>query len=50
MINLYNDLDYRITALDANNLEDLVHLLAWFEHRFIFIHPYANTNGRRVDC
>ncbi|MFZ4085779.1 MAG: Fic family protein [Vampirovibrionia bacterium] len=46
MINLFNDLDYRLNFLNADNLEELVKLLAWFEYRFIFIHPYANTNGR----
>jgi Fic family protein len=46
MINLFNDLNYKLDNLDKQNLEDLVKLLAWFEHRFIFIHPYTNTNGR----
>lgn len=46
MINLFGDLNYKLENLDADNLEDLVKLLAWFEYRFIFIHPYPNTNGR----
>lgn len=46
MINLFGDLNYRINEIDADNLEDLVKLLAWFEHKFIVIHPYPNTNGR----
>jgi Fic family protein len=46
MINLFNDLIYRLNNFDSDNLEELVKLLAWFEYRFIFIHPYPNTNGR----
>jgi fido (protein-threonine AMPylation protein) len=44
--NLFEDLKYRLKELDADNLESVVKLLTWFEHRFIVIHPYANTNGR----
>jgi len=46
MINLFNDLNYKLNNFDADNLEELVKLLAWFEYRFIFIHPFQNTNGR----
>jgi len=46
MINLFDDLNYKLSNFDADNLEDLVKLLAWFEYRFIFIHPFPNTNGR----
>ncbi|MDA1020290.1 MAG: Fic family protein [Cyanobacteria bacterium] len=46
MINLFNDLNYRTNEIDVDNLEKVVQLLAWFEHKFIVIHPYSNTNGR----
>jgi Fic family protein len=46
MINLFNDLNFKLINFNLNNLEDIVKLLAWFEYRFIFIHPYHNTNGR----
>lgn len=45
MINLFNDLNYKLNNLH-DDLVELVKLLAWFEYRFIFIHPYPNTNGR----
>lgn len=43
---LFDDLDYKLQNIDTDNLEDLVRLITWFEHRFIVIHPYTNTNGR----
>ncbi len=46
MKNLFDDLHYRINKIDKDNLRAVVQLVAWFEHRFIWIHPYSNTNGR----
>lgn len=44
--NLCDDLEYRLNNLDADNIEHVVQLITWFEHRFICLHPYQNTNGR----
>lgn len=30
----------------ANFLEELVHFLAWAHHRFLWIHPFKDYNGR----
>lgn len=46
MKNLFDDLEYRIKFLKKNHIEEIIQLTAWFEHRFICIHPYQNTNGR----
>lgn len=46
MHNLFADLSYRLENSDLDNLESVVKLIAWFEYRFIYIHPYTNTNGR----
>lgn len=43
---LFDDLDYKIQNLDKENIDEVIDLLAWFEYKFIWIHPYANTNGR----
>jgi|GEM_PF-1989472 len=44
--NLFEDLNYRIKEINADDLSSVVKLLAWFEHKYIVIHPYTNTNGR----
>jgi fido (protein-threonine AMPylation protein) len=46
MKNLCDDLECRQNYLDADDLHQVVALIAWFEHKFIVIHPYNNTNGR----
>lgn len=46
MKRLLDDLEYKIQNIDKNNVELVIDLIAWFEYRFIAIHPYANTNGR----
>lgn len=46
MKNLFDDLRARVEFLDKNNLRHVVEMVAWFEYRFIWIHPYQNTNGR----
>lgn len=44
------DLDERLKRLPtlgkANFLEELVHFLAWLHHRFLWIHPFKDYNGR----
>ena len=44
------DLEARIKNLqnldDANFLQSLIALLSWFHHRFLWIHPFADYNGR----
>lgn len=49
-LNLCNDLQERLKHLpDANTEEyivEVVKLLAWFQHRFVFIHPFKDYNGR----
>lgn len=34
------------TLNEANFLEELVHFLAWIHHRFLWIHPFVDYNGR----
>lgn len=50
VLNLSNDLDERLKHLpkpDAENfIIKVVELLAWFQHRFVFIHPFKDYNGR----
>lgn len=43
---LFDDLDYKIQNLDKDNIDEVINLLTWFEYKFIWIHPYTNTNGR----
>ncbi len=48
--NLCADLNTRLTNLpapsSANFIDEAVHLLAWFQHQFVFIHPFQDYNGR----
>lgn len=48
--NLCNDLEERVKHLPTKESEsfilDVVKLLAWFQHRFVFIHPFQDYNGR----
>lgn len=50
VINLCSDLEERLKYLPNNDKEDfivrVVELLAWFQHRFVFIHPFQDYNGR----
>lgn len=50
VINLCNDLKERLKYLpksdDENFITKVVELLAWFQHRFVFIHPFQDYNGR----
>ncbi|MBU0578620.1 Fic family protein [Patescibacteria group bacterium] len=40
------DLEERLKHLDRNKVEDIIELLAWFQHRFVWIHPFQDYNGR----
>ena len=44
------DLEERIkhlpTKTDINYLDEIIRLLAWFQHRFVQIHPFNDYNGR----
>lgn len=48
--NFCKDLDMRIKALptpdDAEFIVEVGRLLAWFQHRFVVIHPFQDYNGR----
>lgn len=50
VINLCRDIEERISHLPSSNKENFiletVSLLAWFQHRFVFIHPFQDYNGR----
>lgn len=50
MTNLCNDLDERLKHLPGKDEEEfilkVVELLAWFQNRFVFIHPFQDYNGR----
>lgn len=49
MINLCADLQERLLHLkpgQENFIEKIVELLAWFQHRFVWIHPFQDYNGR----
>lgn len=48
--NLCKDLEERLKYLpekeDESFILEVVKLLAWFQHRFVFIHPFQDYNGR----
>lgn len=48
--NMCNDLEERLKYLQSKEDEqfilEVVKLLAWFQHRFVFIHPFQDYNGR----
>lgn len=49
--NLCDDLDERLTHLPSSEQEkqflaELISLLAWFQNRFVWIHPFQDYNGR----
>lgn len=50
IINLCKDLEERLEHLpnpeDEQFILEVVKLLAWFQHRFVFIHPFQDYNGR----
>ena len=50
MTNLCKDLEERFKHLPSKESEEfiveVIKLLAWFQHRFVFIHPFRDYNGR----
>ena len=48
--NLCDDLKIQIELLpkssDLDFIDKLIQLLAWFQHQFVFIHPFQDYNGR----
>lgn len=50
MKNLCDDLQMRLKNLPKTEeltfIDEIVKLLAWFQHRFVFIHPFQDYNGR----
>lgn len=49
MINLCANLKERLIFLQPNKegyIERVVELLAWFQHQFVWIHPFQDYNGR----
>lgn len=40
------DLTERLKHLDHENMKSVVELIAWFQHRFVQIHPFQDYNGR----
>lgn len=44
--NLCSDQDERIKHLNKDNIENIIELLAWFQHTFVWIHPFQDYNGR----
>ena len=49
IINLCRDLGERLEHLEligSSYLDNVVELLSWFQHRFVFIHPFPDYNGR----
>lgn len=49
ILNLCSDLKERLKHLERVNpsyLDNVVELLSWFQHRFVFIHPFLDYNGR----
>ena len=50
VVNLCRDTEERISHLsnpaNENFILEVVLLLAWFQHKFVFIHPFQDYNGR----
>ena len=46
MLGLCEDLKERIKHLDFSRVGNIIELLAWFQHRFVVIHPFQDFNGR----
>lgn len=50
MMNLCEDLKERLRHLpkraEKSFIIEVVKLLAWFQHKFVFIHPFQDYNGR----
>lgn len=49
MLNFCADFHERLKRLRPNSddfIERVIELLAWFQHRFVWIHPFQDYNGR----
>ena len=50
VVNLCKDLKERLRYLPKNTdkfyIVEVAQLLAWFQHKFVFIHPFQDYNGR----
>lgn len=50
IINLCRDLEERLRHLPSSGNDsyiiEVVKLLAWFQHRFVYIYPFQDYNGR----
>jgi len=50
ILNLCDDLNARLDHLSVKTgnkyITEVVKLLTWFQHRFVFIHPFNDYNGR----
>lgn len=50
--NLCEDLRIRLVNLpkpsELGYIDEVITLLAWFQHQFVFIHPFQDYNGRLV--
>ncbi len=50
ILNLCQNLEERLRHLPKPNKEsyilEIVSILAWFQHQFVFIHPFQDYNGR----
>jgi len=46
LLNLCADLAERLKQLNQESVDQIVGLLAWFQHRFVVIHPFQDYNGR----
>ena len=40
------DLDERLKHIKIDSIESIIELLAWFQHQFVYIHPFQDYNGR----
>lgn len=46
LTSLCADLAERLKHLNLSDIEEVIKLLAWFQHRFVWIHPFQDYNGR----
>lgn len=46
VVNLCADLEERLKHLDIEEADEVITLIAWFQHRFVQIHPFQDYNGR----
>ena len=50
IINLCNDLKEQLKNLNTHQdeefISEIIGILAWFQHQFVYIHPFQDYNGR----